>query len=242
MPQSLSAVYVHLVFSTKDRRPFLRDQATRSALHAQLGGISKSLECPPLLVGGVEDHVHMLCRFGRTITQAIMLSRPFIQPDNPRIDPPNMVRKGLPDALWGITYIGKALYGVADLLAERPSGDRMIIMLTDGESSDIKSPKDQAIIAALRAQNITVFAIMMCEEQIEPALVGIARATGGDVFNAATPEALHAVFKSIDEMKKVVVLQKQPQASDYYDPFFLPAMVLLGLSVLAMFGLRFTPW
>ena len=34
---------------------------------------------------------------------------------------------------------------------------------------------------------------------------------------------MHAVFKRIDEMNKVVVLQKQPQASDYYDPFFLPA-------------------
>jgi len=70
MPQSLSAVYIHLVFSTKDRRPFLRDKATREALHAQLGGISKRLDCPPLLVGGVEDHVHLLARFSRTITQA----------------------------------------------------------------------------------------------------------------------------------------------------------------------------
>ena len=51
-----------------------------------------------------------------------------------------------------------------------------------------------------------------------------------------------AVFKRIDEMNKVVVLQKQPQASDYYDPFFLPAITLLVLSVLALFGLRFTPW
>ena len=70
MPQSLSAVYIHLVFSTKERRPFLRDKTTRDALHAYLGGVSKTLECPPLIVGGVEDHVHLLCRFGRTITQA----------------------------------------------------------------------------------------------------------------------------------------------------------------------------
>ena len=70
MPQSLSAVYIHLVFSTKDRRPFLRDKSVRESLHAQLGGISKTLQCPPLIVGGVEDHVHMLCRLGRTITQA----------------------------------------------------------------------------------------------------------------------------------------------------------------------------
>src|SRR5882672_6068106 len=45
MPQSLSAVYIHL-------------------------GFSKQLDCPPILVGGVEDHVHLLARFGRTITQA----------------------------------------------------------------------------------------------------------------------------------------------------------------------------
>ena len=70
MPQSLSAVYIHLVFSTKDRRPFLRDPRVRTQLHAYLGGVSKTLECPSLIVGGVEDHAHMLCRFGRTITQA----------------------------------------------------------------------------------------------------------------------------------------------------------------------------
>src|SRR5213595_1851945 len=70
MPQSLSAVYIHLVFSTKDRRPLLRDKPTRDALHSYLGGVSKQLDCPPILAGGVEDHVHLLARFGRTITQA----------------------------------------------------------------------------------------------------------------------------------------------------------------------------
>jgi putative transposase len=70
MPQSLSAVYIHLVFSTKERRPYLREQATREALHSYLGGVSKQLDCPPIIVGGVEDHVHMLARFGRSITQA----------------------------------------------------------------------------------------------------------------------------------------------------------------------------
>jgi len=70
MPQSLSAVYVHLVFSTKERRPFLRDSEERESLHAYLGGISKALGCAPIIVGGVEDHIHLLARFGRTITQA----------------------------------------------------------------------------------------------------------------------------------------------------------------------------
>jgi putative transposase len=70
MPQALSAVYVHLVFSTKERRPWLRDRAVREAMHAYLGGVSKQLDCPPILCGGVEDHIHLLARLGRTISQS----------------------------------------------------------------------------------------------------------------------------------------------------------------------------
>ena len=70
MPQSLSVVYIDPVFSTKDRRPFLRDTALRASLHAYLGEISNRLDCPPVIAGGAEDHVHLLARFGRTITQA----------------------------------------------------------------------------------------------------------------------------------------------------------------------------
>ena len=70
MPQSLSAVYIHVVFSTKERHPFLRDETVRGLLHSQLGGISKKLGCALIITGGVEDHIHLLARFGRTITQA----------------------------------------------------------------------------------------------------------------------------------------------------------------------------
>lgn len=70
MPQSLSVVYLHLVFSTKDRRTFLRDQSIRGEMHAWLGSASGELGCPSILVGGVEDHVHILARHGRTISQA----------------------------------------------------------------------------------------------------------------------------------------------------------------------------
>ena len=57
MPQSLS-------------EPFLCDEQVQASLHAELGGISKKLECPPIITGGMEDHVHFIARFGRTITQA----------------------------------------------------------------------------------------------------------------------------------------------------------------------------
>jgi REP element-mobilizing transposase RayT len=70
MPQSLSKILLHLVFSTKERRPFLRDGAAREELHRYLGGILNGVDCPPIIVGGVEDHVHLLCVLSRTRTTA----------------------------------------------------------------------------------------------------------------------------------------------------------------------------
>lgn len=70
MPQSLSAVYVHIVFSTKDRHAAFQNPDLRGEMHAYLGGVSKTLDCPPLIVGGTADHVHLLGRMARTITQA----------------------------------------------------------------------------------------------------------------------------------------------------------------------------
>jgi putative transposase len=52
MPQSLLAVYIHLVFSTKERRALLGDETVRTLLHFQLGGISKKLGCAPIITGG----------------------------------------------------------------------------------------------------------------------------------------------------------------------------------------------
>ncbi len=67
MPQSLSNVLVHIVFSTKDRSPFLQDKEIRKLMHAELGATSKSLNCPSIAVGGVADHIHLLARQSRTI-------------------------------------------------------------------------------------------------------------------------------------------------------------------------------
>ncbi len=70
MPQSLSAVFVHLVWSTKDRKPWLRDPTVRTRLHAYLGGVSREMQCPPVIVGGVDDHVHVLGQLGREVSIA----------------------------------------------------------------------------------------------------------------------------------------------------------------------------
>ena len=67
MPQSLAKVLVHIVFSTKNRSPFLSDKNVREEMHAYLGGTCNNLDCPVLTVGGVADHVHILCALSRNL-------------------------------------------------------------------------------------------------------------------------------------------------------------------------------
>jgi len=67
MGQSLVKNYLHIVFSTKHRKPFI-DKYIESELHAYLGGICKRLECQPIIVGGYVDHVHILCRLSKKIS------------------------------------------------------------------------------------------------------------------------------------------------------------------------------
>jgi REP element-mobilizing transposase RayT len=69
MPQSLSLLIVHLVFSTKDRAPSI-PASVRPALHAYLATVARNAECPCYRVGGVADHVHLAIRLARTVTIA----------------------------------------------------------------------------------------------------------------------------------------------------------------------------
>ncbi len=73
MPQSLVQIYVHLVFSTKHRQPFLRDPTLRERVHAYLVGICKNQKSPSLVTGGTEDHVHILCRLAKTLEVATLI-------------------------------------------------------------------------------------------------------------------------------------------------------------------------
>jgi REP element-mobilizing transposase RayT len=73
MPQSLAKIIAHTVFSTKDRRPFLRDKPLREELHRYLGCVLTNLDCQPVIIGGVEDHVHILSTLARTCAAAEMV-------------------------------------------------------------------------------------------------------------------------------------------------------------------------
>ena len=66
MGQSLVKNYVHIVFSTKHRKPLIH-HVYEKELHAYIGGICKNLECPPIIVGGYTDHIHILCMLSKKV-------------------------------------------------------------------------------------------------------------------------------------------------------------------------------
>jgi REP-associated tyrosine transposase len=65
MPQSLSSVLVHLVYSTKNRQPFL-NPAIDPELYAYQATVFKAMGSPALIINGTADHVHALFRLART--------------------------------------------------------------------------------------------------------------------------------------------------------------------------------
>ena len=73
MPQSLSNVLVHVIYSTKNREPFLRDIALRRELEAYLVGTLEGIECPSISLRVVADHLHVLCRLSRMVTIAKLI-------------------------------------------------------------------------------------------------------------------------------------------------------------------------
>jgi REP element-mobilizing transposase RayT len=72
MPQSLSVLLIHVVFSTKDRTPLLGPEIG-PALHAYLATVARNADCECFRVGGVADHVHLAIRLARTVTVAALI-------------------------------------------------------------------------------------------------------------------------------------------------------------------------
>jgi REP element-mobilizing transposase RayT len=70
MPQSHAQVWLHIVFSTKERQDFLRKESFRDQMFRILAHHIKECGCVSASVGGHVDHVHLLVGLSRTITIA----------------------------------------------------------------------------------------------------------------------------------------------------------------------------
>ncbi|PAY19560.1 transposase [Rhodopirellula sp. SM50] len=75
MPQSHAQVWLHIVFSTKERRPFLRNDDFRTEMFRMLSHHVKTSKCTSASVGGYFDHVHLLVGLHRTITIAKLVEQ-----------------------------------------------------------------------------------------------------------------------------------------------------------------------
>jgi len=160
---------------------------------------------------------------------AIKLAAPFLRPDRM---PPHMAG----------TRIGHALEAVHRKLRSREEGDRMIILISDGQSSDLRGGLAQRLGEELGRDGITVFYIHAADGQPQEETFTIASLTGGQAFAAGDPAALQEVFRRIDEMKPTKLKPAAPEYVDYFGPFAIAGLALLGVQLIGLLGLRFTPW
>jgi Ca-activated chloride channel family protein len=143
---------------------------------------------------------------------------------------------------FGGTEIGKAVLGAREVLTSRAEGDRMLILVTDGWSSDLGNGAEMEIAKRLRKDGITLFAVNIQETDARGEIVNLARMTGGEVFNPGDTVALKGVFQRIDQMTKTQLEQGSAELVDWFWPFCIAGLSVLGAYLLMMLAWRYTPW
>ena len=73
MSQSLARVWLHVVFSTKDRRAFLQHDGLRDEMCRMPGYQVNEIGCHALRAGAWIDDVHLVCGLSRTVTIAALV-------------------------------------------------------------------------------------------------------------------------------------------------------------------------
>jgi Ca-activated chloride channel family protein len=160
---------------------------------------------------------------------AIRLATPFLKPDN------------MPHYFGG-TQIGKALRECQKMLASRPEGDRMIILMSDGDSADLGSTRSNEIAQELRAARIVVYPILVGGESSTDDMYIIANITGGQVFQAGDPVALQEVFRHIDKMQATKMKPPSNEFADFFAPVSIAGLAAVALHLVSLLGVRYTPW
>lgn len=162
---------------------------------------------------------------------AIRCAPPFMNPKNP----------GHPPWLGG-TSIGKALLACREVLLTREEGDRMIILVSDGSSSDLFNGADTEIARKMNADNIRVFAVHIATSNVPDPVVNITALTGGEVFSPGDPGGLKSVFEQIDAMQQTRLEKVSAETMDHFEPYILAGLSVLAMAMVSLMGLRYTPW
>ncbi len=97
MGQSLSQMYIHLVFRTKYGYPYIQENI-ESSLHVYMAGILKNMESPALKINSVPDHIHILFRLSKNYALAKVVKEVKKQSSK------WMKEKGVNGFTWQIGY------------------------------------------------------------------------------------------------------------------------------------------
>jgi len=97
MPQSLHVLSAHIIFSTKERRPWLI-RNIRERVWAYQSRILQNLECNSITIGGVADHIHVLCNLTKKFPTAKVLE--ILKKDSSKF----IKTLGVPDFHWQDGY------------------------------------------------------------------------------------------------------------------------------------------
>jgi len=142
------------------------------------------------------------------------------------------------------TMIAAALdFCRVNMVHEAEEGDRLIILVSDGFSADLGgSASGRKVIDALVAENITMYHVHVGSARIPQEVVDIADGTGGDAFVAKDAKALTRVFRHIDRMRPARFKPGGTVPMDFFPPFAFAGLAAVGLHLLGLAGVRYTPW
>lgn len=111
MTQSLSQILVHIIFSTKNREPLLPNQQVCQMVHAYIAGICNQMKSPALIVGGVEDHIHILCNQSKNIALKDLVQ-------NIKQDSSKWIKRKWPELSYFYWQQGYAAFSVSPVYVE----------------------------------------------------------------------------------------------------------------------------
>lgn len=165
-----------------------------------------------------------------TDASAFKCSVPFLNP------------RRLPPGYGGGTMIGLGLKKCQETLITRETGDRMIILVSDGVSADLGSGQEEEVARSLRDDKIVVYSIHIGDGMTPPEVSTITNITGGESFNPADVQALQGVFRRIDAMEVAEMKRTYAEVLDWFFPFCIAGLSLIGVSLFSLTGMRYTPW
>ena len=166
-----------------------------------------------------------------TDLNAIRQALPFANPDN---QPMHMVG----------TAIGAALkFCSANMTQEATEGDRLIVLVSDGSSSDLSTADQQETVSnTLLDANIVLYHVHVGTATPPAVVSDLARESGGESFVATDRKGISRIFDHIDRMRPAEFAPGGTVPMDFYAPFALIGIIALGMHTLGLLGLRYTPW